>query len=117
MKTKKKIKGTKKKKTAKTAPLSERYCLICDTYRTYTYNPKIRHSQCSVCGNGYGINCNNPVLEHFEEKIAALKRYYEPGVQERDIAKLRAKVHQLRNDNRRLQVEMERLKKKIEVIP
>lgn len=30
---------------------SERYCLLCEEYRTFKYNKMVFHSECNVCGS------------------------------------------------------------------
>lgn len=48
---------------------SKRYCLNCDRITSFVYDGNITHSRCSICGNGFGVNPNNPILKHFQEKI------------------------------------------------
>lgn len=40
----------KKKAKKKKPPITFRYCEDCEKERPFTYNWRLKHSQCSVCG-------------------------------------------------------------------
>ncbi len=34
-------------------PVSKRYCLRCEAYTIFKFNPNFGHSECSICGNRF----------------------------------------------------------------
>ena len=90
---------------------SRRFCLICDKITDFSYDRNITHSRCLGCGSGSGINPNNWILKHFQEKIKALEKEKETNIDYK-INKLKEKVEEQRKVIRGLHEKIKIIEKK-----